>query len=194
SRAPGSTEIAGVLRGRARLARQQRQAPPAARGIRPDARADRSSARTDRALHRQPYAPGDRDLDPRRNHRAEKRRRAARHRAGRAALDESLQAGAGMRRLQPADLGTARRDLDRTVEFAKHEAGRGAVATGAPNPSRSAADRQVSEHAIGIRAVDFFIQIGELRGEPRVDLDDPDGAVARAPEKLDVEQAVVEAD
>ena len=73
-----------------------------------------------------------------------------------------------MRRLQPPDLGTARRNLDRTVEFAKNEARRGAVATGAPNPSRFAPDRQVGENTIGIHPVDFFVKVGELRGEPRL--------------------------
>ena len=34
----------------------------------------------DRPLHRQPHAAGDRDLDPRRDHRGQERRRSARHR------------------------------------------------------------------------------------------------------------------
>src|SRR5207244_8964806 len=99
-----------------------------------------------------------------------------------------------MHRLQPPGLGTARRNFDRAVEFAKHEARRGAVATAAPNPPGLAADRQVGENTIGIHAVDFFVQVGELRGEPRIDLDDLDGAVAGSPEKLDIKQTMVESD
>jgi hypothetical protein len=76
------------------------------------------------------------------------------------------------------------RDLDRAVELPKYEAGRGAVAARACNPARLAAEGQVGEYLIGIRAVDFLVQIGELRGKPRVDLDDRDCAVARAPEQL----------
>ena len=41
---------------------------------------DRATARADRPLHRQPHAAGDRDLDPRRDHRGEERRCAARAR------------------------------------------------------------------------------------------------------------------
>ena len=79
-RADGGAEVAGVLCRRAGLARQQRQAPRTAAGVRRDGRRDRAPARSHRPLHRQPHAAGDRRLDPGRDHRGQERRCAARRR------------------------------------------------------------------------------------------------------------------
>ena len=54
------------------------QAPRAAEGVRRQRRGDRAPARPDRAVHRQPHAARDRDLDPRRDHRRQERRAASR--------------------------------------------------------------------------------------------------------------------
>src|SRR5262249_41745706 len=81
-RADGGAQVAGVLRRRARLARQQHEAPRASAGVRPHSRADRSTPRSDRPVHRQPHAARDRGIDPGRDHRREKRRVGSADRVG----------------------------------------------------------------------------------------------------------------
>ena len=85
ARRPGAArgaEVAGLLRRRARLARQHRQAQGAARPVRPQRRRDRAAARADRPGHRQPHPGRDRGLDPGRDRRGAKRGRAEAEEAG----------------------------------------------------------------------------------------------------------------
>ena len=86
ARRPGAArgaEVARLLRRRARLARQHRQAQGAARPLRPQRRRDRAPARADRPRHRQPDAGRDRGVDPGRDRRRQERHRADAEEAGR---------------------------------------------------------------------------------------------------------------
>src|SRR5262249_53537032 len=52
----------------------------------------------------------------------------------------------------------------------------------------------INEHFIGIRAIDLLVEIGEVRGHARIDLDDSDAVSARIVHHLDIEHSIVEAD
>jgi hypothetical protein len=57
---------------------------------------------------------------------------------------------------------------------------------------RRTSHAEIDQHGIGIDAVHFLVEVAELGGEARIDLDDLERVRPGLPEQLDIERAVVE--